>query len=55
MVLDGFRQAGITAKLVKCSWAKKHVLYLGHVVGNGKMAVPEARFTTMRDLKPRNN
>ena len=43
MVLDGFGQAGITAKPMKCSLAKKHILYLGHVVGNGKMAVPEAR------------
>ena len=49
MVLNSFRQAGITAKPVACSWAKKHTLYLGHVVGNGKMAVPEARITAMRD------
>ena len=48
MVLDAFRQAGITANPVKCSWAKKHILHLGHIVGNGKMAVPEAR-TAMRD------
>ena len=33
VVLDAFRQAGITAKPVKCSWANKHILYLGHVVG----------------------
>ena len=49
MVLDSFRQAGITAKPVKCSWAKRHILYLGHVVGNGKMAASEARITAMRD------
>ena len=49
MVLDVFRQAGVTAKPVKCSRAKKYILYLGHVVGNGKMAVPEARITAMRD------
>ena len=58
MVLDAFRQVGITAKPVKCSWAKRHILYLGHVVGNGKMAVPEARITAieiMYCLKPRNN
>ena len=49
MVLDAFRQAGITAKPVECRWAKKHILYFGLVVGSGKMAVLEAQIKAMRD------
>ena len=29
--------------ITKCSFGKTHINYLGHLVGNGSLAVPEAR------------
>jgi len=41
-VLQRLRQAGLTAKPAKCEWGARSLVYLGHVVGQAKIAVPEA-------------
>ena len=53
-VLEALRQHGLTAKPSKCVWGAKTLEYLSHLVGNGKVAVPEARVElsgTSRDQK----
>ena len=42
-VLLALRQAGLTAKPSKCEWGREYLTYLGHRIGRGKVAVPEAR------------
>ena len=42
-ILEALRENGMTAKLKKCKWAAKTLEYLGHIVGNGQVAVPETR------------
>ena len=42
----------MTAELQKCKWAAKTLKYLGHIiVGNGQVAVPEARVKSIRNFK----
>ena len=41
----------MTAKLKKCKWEAKTLEYLGHIVGNGQVAVPEARVKSIRNFK----
>ena len=42
-VLVDLRIYGFSAKPQKCVWGARQLEYLGHVVGDGKIAVPEAR------------
>ena len=42
-VLEVLQQNGLTAKPSKCVWGMETVEYLGHRVGKGEIAVPEAR------------
>ena len=42
-IIRHLQQAGLTAKPAKCQWAKRTLEYLGHVVGNGLVSVPEAK------------
>ena len=37
------RQNKLMAKPIKCAWAAEKLEYLGHVVGEGTVAVPHAR------------
>ena len=46
-VLQALRKAGLTAKPTKCAWGCRYLQYLGHIVGSGKLAVPEYRVTAM--------
>ena len=48
-VIGRLQQAGLTAKLAKCQWAKRTLEYLGHVVGNGMVSVPEANVEALRN------
>ena len=48
-VLQALKEAGLTANPTKCEWGGCHMLYLGHVVGSGHLAVPEARAKAMQD------
>ena len=40
-VLEALKRAGLTANPKKCEWGGKHMLYLGHIVGSGKLVVPQ--------------
>ena len=48
-MVQALKEAGLTANPTKCEWGGCHVLYLGHVVGSGHLAVPEARAKAMQD------
>ena len=50
-VIGRLQQAGLTAKPAKCQWAKRTLEYLGHVVGNGLVSVPEAMVEALRNYK----
>ncbi len=40
-------EAGLKLKLRKCEFGRKFMSYLGHQVGCGRVAVPEARVLAM--------
>ena len=42
-VLTKLREAGLMANLAKCRWGGNKMEFLGHMVGEGTMAVPEHR------------
>ncbi len=50
-VLCALSRAGLTAKPTKCSWGKAKLEYLGHLIGGGKVAVPQHRVTDMLKFK----
>ncbi len=41
-------EAGLTCKVSKCEFGKRRMLFLGHVVGDGRLCVPEARVIALR-------
>ena len=43
IVLGKWREAGVMANPTKCKWGGKRMEFLGHLVGEGTMAVPEHR------------
>ncbi len=51
-VLKALKVAHLTANPLKCEWGGRQILYLGHVVGDGRLAVPEDRARAMLDYKP---
>ena len=50
-VFNCFRDAGLTAKRSKCEFGKTHVQYLGHIIGSGKLALPEHRTAALAEYK----
>ncbi len=50
-MVKALQQAGLTAKPSKCLWAKSKLEYLGHLVGNGQVEVPEAKIQALRNYK----
>lgn len=48
-VLKLLFEAGLTVKRTKCEFGRKYLLYLGHQVGCGKIAVPEHRVVAMKE------
>ena len=42
-VLAKLKDAGLMAKVEKCEWGKSQLIYLGHLIGKGRVAVPEDR------------
>ncbi len=44
-------EAGFTIKPSKCEFGRWYMLYLGHVIGDGRMSVPEARVSAMRNYR----
>ena len=52
-VMQRLKEAGLTAKVAKCEWAKTQLVYLGHRIGHGRIAVPEDRATAIAEfIKP---
>ena len=53
-VLRALKGHGLTVKLAKCEFGKSQVEYLGHLIGNGELAVPSHRAAAMtKFLQPR--
>ena len=48
-VLQRLQEAGLTAKPSKCVWGKAKVEYLGHIIGEGEVTIPEAKVTAIRE------
>ena len=48
-VLGALKEAGLTANPAKCEWGGRHMLYLGHIVGSGTLAVPDDRAKAMEE------
>ncbi len=49
LVLGLISQSGLRCKKKKCEIGKKYVVYLGHVIGDGHMSIPDARVAAIRD------
>ena len=47
-VMSCLAKAGLTAKPSKCAWGCTQLVYLGHVVGEGKMSIPDAKVDRIR-------
>ena len=43
IVLDKLRKAGLTVNPAKCKWGGSKMEFLGHLVGEGSMSVPDHR------------
>ena len=53
-VVTALQQHGLTVKLDKCEFGRCQVEYLGHVIGNGELAVPKHRAAAMAEfIQPR--
>ena len=50
-VLHCLKAAGFTAKLVKCSFAKRRVDFLGHVVGGGTVKPQAGKIQAIQDFR----
>jgi len=50
-VLEALAMAGLTAKYSKCCFGFRFLEYLGHVIGDGKVAVPQQRVTALEEYK----
>ena len=50
VVLGCLKDGGLTAKPSKCVWGKTKLEYLGHMIGEGLMAIPEARVQYVRNF-----
>jgi len=48
-LFETLREAGLTCKLGKCAFGKKRLEFLGHLIGDGVVCVPEARVRAIRD------
>ncbi len=50
-VLGCLQKAGLTAKRKKCEFGKRRLMFLGHVIGDGGLSVPEARVAGIRHIE----
>ena len=48
-VFEALRGVRLTCKLAKCSYGKRKLLFLGHLIGDGVVEVPEARVMAIRE------
>ena len=49
-VLEALKEKGLTVNIQKCEFGRTQLEYLGHMVGNGEMAVPSHRVTAMSNF-----
>ena len=49
-VLGALGESGLTVKMNKCVFGKTQLEYLGHLIGNGVLAVPKHRATAMAEF-----
>ena len=53
-VFEALRHHGLTVKLTKCEFGRNKVEYLGHIIGDGELAVPSHRAAAMAEfLQPK--
>jgi len=53
-VISCLGKAGLTIKRKKCAFGRKHLLYLGHRIGGGTLAVPQMRTQALANFaKPK--
>ena len=50
-VMGRLKEARLTVKPGKCLWGRKQLEYLGHLVGDGQVAVPDARVEAVKQYK----
>ena len=50
-VLGALKEKGLTVRLSKCAFGKTKLEYLGHLIGNGELAVPSHRATAMAEFR----
>ena len=50
-VLDALSKHGLTIKSDKCEFGKTRLEYLGHLIGEGQVAVPRHRATAMEEFR----
>ena len=50
-VLTRLTEAGLTVKLGKCSFARKDVLFLGHLVGQGRISPQESKIMAIKNFR----
>ncbi len=48
-LFEVLQEAGLTCKRSKCIFGKRRLVFLGHVIGDGVMSVPEARIKAIAD------
>ncbi len=48
-LFETLREAGLTCKMSKCVFGKRRLEFLGHVIGDGLMRVPEARIKAIAE------
>ena len=53
LVMKKLDKASLTAKQKKCEWARSRLVYLGHDIGEGRVALPEDRVMAIANfVKP---
>ena len=50
-MIECLGKAGFTCKPAKCEFGRKYMLYLGHRIGNGTLAVPDPRVEAMLNYR----
>ena len=51
VVLELLREPGLKAKLKKCQFGMSECLYLGHVIGSGKVRSEDRKIRAIKDFK----
>ncbi len=46
-VIKCLGSTGLKIKESKCEWGRKYLMYLGHQIGSGRLAVPGHRIEAM--------